>query len=411
MDSQILFYLIIGFIIIEFLISRTLSYLNGKSWQSSLPSYLRDYYNEDEYKKAANYHQDSKKVAWISSIINVILILAMLLFDGFALLDNFLRQYTEDPILLALAFFGILTIPSIVIGLPFSWYSTFHIEEKYGFNKSTKATFIMDQIKGIVLGAVIGGAILSLLIFFYNWAGTYFWLYAWIAMTLISLFFATFATSIFVPIFNKLSPLDTGELKTAIENYAVKVNFPLKNIFIMDGSKRSSKANAFFSGLGRNKSIVLYDTLVESQTTEELVAVLAHEVGHYKKKHIPKSMIISILNTGILFFILGWALGQPMLSEALGATHSFHIGILAFSLLYSPISMITGIFMNYFSRKNEYEADHYAKTTYGAAPMISALKKLSTNHLSNLTPHPAYVFMYYSHPTLIQRIAAIKISK
>jgi len=334
----------------------------------------------------------------------------MLFFDGFALLDNFLRTFTEQPILLALAFFAVLSIISDILSLPFELYSTFVIEEKYGFNKTTAKTFITDKIKGYALGIVIGGAILALLIWFYEWAGSYFWVYAWAFLTLVSLFFATFATSIFLPIFNELKPLEAGKLRTAIEEYAQKVQFPLSKIMIMDGSKRSAKANAFFSGLGKQKSIVLFDTLVEKHETEELVAVLAHEVGHYKEKHIPKSMLISFLHTGLLLFLLNLALANPTLSAALGTENmSFHIGILAFSLLYAPISMLTGIFMNMYSRKNEYEADAYARKTYDGKPLATALKKLSVENLSNLTPHPLYVFMHYSHPTLLQRLQALKV--
>ncbi len=408
--STILFYLIVGFICFEYAFSRILSYLNSKTWQTTLPKELEGLYDEEKYRTAGNYHQENRKMSLIAGTISTIGILLMLFFDGFALLDNFLRTFTEQPILLALAFFAVLSIISDILSLPFELYSTFVIEEKYGFNKTTAKTFITDKIKGYALGIVIGGAILALLIWFYEWAGSYFWVYAWAFLTLVSLFFATFATSIFLPIFNELKPLEAGKLRTAIEEYAQKVQFPLSKIMIMDGSKRSAKANAFFSGLGKQKSIVLFDTLVEKHETEELVAVLAHEVGHYKEKHIPKSMLISFLHTGLLLFLLNLALANPTLSAALGTENmSFHIGILAFSLLYAPISMLTGIFMNMYSRKNEYEADAYARKTYDGKPLATALKKLSVENLSNLTPHPLYVFMHYSHPTLLQRLQALKV--
>jgi len=272
----------------------------------------------------------------------------------------------------------------------------------------TLSTFFIDKLKGYVLTALVGGLILSILIFIYTKTGNYFWILAWIFITLFTLFFSTFYTSLIVPIFNKLSPLEEGDLRAAINIYAKKVKFPLKNIFIVDGSKRSSKANAYFSGLGKSKSIVLYDTLVEKNTVEELVAVLAHEVGHYKKKHIQKGLALSIIQTGVMLFILGYALRSPELSQALGLSEpTFHIGLIAFGILFSPISTILGLFMNQFSRKNEYEADAYAKATHNKENLISALKRLSVDHLSNLKPHPAYVFFYYSHPTLLQRIKAL----
>jgi len=318
------------------------------------------------------------------------------------------KYYTTHYLALPLLFFGVLYIASDILSLPVALYSTFVIEEKYGFNKTTIQTFFIDKIKGYLLTALLGGLVLSVIIIIYNKTGTYFWVLAWLFITLFTLFFSTFYTSLIVPVFNKLSPLEEGDLRAAIQNYASKVQFPLKNIFIIDGSKRSSKANAYFSGLGKSKSIVLYDTLVEKNSVDELVAVLAHEVGHYKKKHIQKSLILSIIQTGVMLFILGYALRSPELSQALGVNEpSFHIGLIAFGILFSPISTILGLFMNQFSRKNEYEADAYAKDTHNKTDLITALKRLHVDHLSNIKPHPAYVFFYYSHPTLLQRIHAL----
>jgi len=344
----------------------------------------------------------------IGSTISLILILAFLFFGGFAWLNEVLSNFTTHYIGLPLLFFGVLFIMSDLLSLPVTLYQTFVIEEKFGFNKTTVKTFIIDKLKGYILTALLGGILLSAIIFIYYKTQTYFWLLAWALITFFTLFFATFFTSLIVPLFNKLSPLEAGELKDAINEYAAKVAFPLKNIFVVDGSKRSSKANAYFSGLGKQKSIVLYDTLINQNTTDELVAILAHEVGHYKKKHIQQSLVISIVQTGVMLFILGLVLKSPLLSQALGVEQpTFHIGLIAFGILFSPISTILGLFMNVFSRKNEYEADAFAKATSNGAALINALKKLSVNHLSNLNPHPAYVFFYHSHPTLLQRLRAL----
>ncbi|MFT6066296.1 MAG: STE24 endopeptidase, partial [Polaribacter sp.] len=294
---------------------------------------------------------------------------------------------------------------SDILTTPFSYYQTFVIEEKFGFNKSTKKTFWFDKIKGWLMSILLGGGILSLIIWFYQFAGENFWIYAWILVAIFSLLMNMFYAKLIVPIFNKQKPLESGELKSAIENYAKKVGFTLNNIFVIDGSKRSTKANAYFSGFGLQKRITLFDTLINDLETAEIVAVLAHEVGHYKKKHVIFNLGSSILLTGLTLFILSLFINSSLLSEALGvSTPSFHIGLIAFGILYSPISEITGLFMNYMSRKFEYQADNYAKETFEASPLISSLKKLSKNSLSNLTPHPAYVFMHYSHPTLLERI-------
>jgi len=315
---------------------------------------------------------------------------------------------TPTPWYRAIGFFGILMVLSEIFSLPFSLYKTFVIEEKFGFNKTTVVTYISDKIKGYILTIIVGGGLIALMSYIFDLAPNYFWLIAWGVVTAFSLFMTAFYTSWFLPLFNKLSPLQAGELRSKIEEYSKKVDFPLNNIFVMDASKRSSKANAFFSGIGSKKSIVLYDTLIKEHSTDELVAVLAHEVGHYKRKHIFKNQILSILSTGIVFFILGWALNNPNLSGALGADQpSFHMGLVAFSLLYSPISMLMGIFMNRLSRKYEYEADDYAKTTSDANALKTCLKKMSVHHLSNLQPHPAYVYVNYSHPPLLDRLKAL----
>ena len=406
--AQTLLYLLIAFITFEYILSRVLDYLNLKNWSDKVPDRLKDIYAEDKYRKAQAYDRANKKLSFVTGTLSFIIIILMLWFGGFGWLDEFVRQYTEHPIWMALMFFGILFIASDIINLPFSIYAVFGIEERFGFNKMTPKTFVLDKVKGYLLTAIVGGGILSLIIYFYYWAGDYFWLVAWVAVSIISLFFTMFYTSVLVPIFNKLRPLEEGELRNSIESYAEKVKFPLKNTFVIDGSKRSTKANAYFSGLGHRKSIVLFDTLIEKHTNDELTAVLAHEVGHYKKKHIQKGFVISTIQMGVLFFLLGIFLDSPVIAEMLGAEQtSFHIGLIGFGLLYSPISMVTGLLMNMYSRKNEYEADAFAKKTYSATPLKEALKKLSVDNLSNLNPHPAYVFVYYSHPPLLKRLNAL----
>ncbi|NND52252.1 MAG: M48 family metallopeptidase, partial [Flavobacteriaceae bacterium] len=309
----------------------------------------------------------------------------------------------------ALIFFGIIMLGSDLISTPFSYYSTFVIEEKFGFNKTTKKTFLLDKLKGWIMLAILGGGLLALIIWFYQVTGKNFWLYAWGLVTIFTVFMNMFYSRLIVPIFNKQTPLEIGELRDKISNYAQTVGFKLNKIFVIDGSKRSTKANAYFSGFGSEKRVTLYDTLINDLEDEEIVAVLAHEVGHYKRKHIIFNLISSIVLTGLTLFILSLFISKPVLSQALGVEiPSFHIGLVAFGILYSPFSEITGLVMNLFSRKFEYQADNYAKSTYKAEPLISSLKKLSKNNLSNLTPHPAYVFMHYSHPTLFQRIQNLR---
>jgi STE24 endopeptidase len=403
--AQVILYVIIGFILFEFLLSKVLSYLNLQTWNKPLPAEVKDLYDAKKYAEAKDYAFANYKVGMVTSVIMLAITISVLWFKGFAGVDELAHQISPLPVVQALVFFGFVGLCSSLIGLPFEIYDTFWIEEKFGFNKTTPAVFVMDKLKGLLLGVVVGGGIIALLTFLYGLLGDKFWLAAWAVVALFSIFFAMFYTNLLLPIFNKLTPLESGELRSSIEKYAATVQFPLTNIMVMDGSKRSTKANAFFSGMGSKKSIVLYDNLIKDMNTQEITAVLAHEVGHYKKKHVLQSMVISVAQMGIMFFIFGWLAGNPLMAEVLGAKqNSFHLSLVTFSLLYSPISIITGLLMNGFSRKNEYEADTFAKETYAVEPMVTALKKLSVNHLSNLQPHPAFVFFNYSHPTLLQRM-------
>ena len=405
MSSTTLFYIIIGILIISFIVDKILETLNEKRFDDEIPEKLKDVYDKKEYKKSQAYKKTKAKFSKITSIFSTTLTLVFFFLDGFNFIDTIARNHTENPILMALIFFGIILLVSEIIAIPLSYYSTFVIEDKFGFNKSTKKIFWSDKIKGILMSALLGGGILALIIWFYQLTGENFWIYAWILIALFSLLMNMFYAKLIVPLFNKQSPLEAGVLKTAIEKYAEKVGFTINNIFVIDGSKRSTKANAYFSGFGSQKRITLYDTLINDLETDEIVAVLAHEVGHYKRKHIVFNLISSILLTGLTLFVLSIFINSPLLSEALGVSiPSFHIGLIAFGILYSPISRITGLFMNLMSRKFEYQADNFAKDTFESKALITSLKKLSKNSLSNLTPHPAFVFAQYSHPTLLERI-------
>ncbi|WP_431135039.1 M48 family metallopeptidase [Psychroserpens mesophilus] len=409
MTAQTLFYIIISIIVINFIIDKVLDALNAKHYDDAIPEELNDVYDEAEYKKSQAYKKTNYKFGIFSSTFSIILTLGFLLLDGFEYIDNIARSYTENPIGIALIFFGIIMIGSDLISLPFSIYKTFVIEEQFGFNKTTVKTFILDKIKGLLMSAILGGGILALIIWFYQQTQEQFWLYAWGIVTVFTVFMNLFYARLIVPLFNKQTPLEDGTLREQISEYAQSVGFSLKNIFVIDGSKRSTKANAYFSGFGSEKRITLYDTLVNDLEEEEIVAVLAHEVGHYKRNHIIFNLVSSIVLTGIMLFILSVFISNPLLSNALGVeTPSFHVGLIAFGMLYSPISELIGLAMNYISRKFEYQADDYAKTTYKAEPLITSLKKLSKNSLSNLTPHPSYVWMHYSHPTLLERVRNLK---
>lgn len=405
---SILTIVIIAFILFDFILDLILDHLNAKSWELPIPKELEGIYDEEKYNKAKKYYKARERLGNISTVLSTVLIIVFLLLKGFAVVHLHVAAITASPVLQALLFFGLFAVVSDIIGLPFELYGIFVIEEKFGFNKMTWKTYVTDKLKGYILGAVVGGLLLSLFVWFYTIAGAMFWIYAWVLFTVFTLFITMFYTTLIVPIFNKLQPLESGSLREKIEAFAQKINFPLTNIFVIDGSKRSTKANAYFSGMGNKKTIVLYDTLIKEQTEEELVSVLAHEVGHYKLKHIKKSMIISVFQMGALLFILSLFINRPELSQALGLQTNvpvFHLGLIAFSLLYSPISLITGIFMHMLSRKNEFEADDYAKQNTGTGEhLINALKKLSSNNLSNLNPDKWYVFFHYSHPPLLERV-------
>lgn len=407
--EKTLFIIILVIIVLDFALDRVMDYLNASRWSNVLPDELKGIYEEEKYRKSQDYARINMRFGIITSSLSFLLILAMLVFGGFGWLEGWVRQFTEHPVLMAMLFFVILGLASDLISTPFDVYDTFVIEEKFGFNRTTVKTYILDKLKGWLLAVVIGGALLAIFVWFYYAAGALFWLYAWLFVTGFSIFMMMFYSTLIVPLFNKQTPLEDGELREAIEAFSRKAGFKLDNIFVIDGSKRSSKANAYFSGLGPKKRIVLFDTLIKDHTTGELVAVLAHEIGHYKKKHTLKGMLVSVITTGVMLYLLGLFINRPELSMALGGQQaSFHLGILAFGLLYAPVSLILGILGNRLSRKHEFEADAFAATNYASQPLQEALKKLSVNNLSNLRPHPAYVYVHYSHPPLLQRLEHLK---
>ncbi|WP_299127169.1 M48 family metallopeptidase [uncultured Winogradskyella sp.] len=409
MTAQTLFYIIIAIIIINFIKDKILDALNARHFNDPIPEELNDVYDDREYKKSQSYKATNYKFGAWSSLFSLVLTLGFLCFDGFEYVDDIARSYSKKPISIGLIFFGIILIASDILSTPFSYYKTFVIEERFGFNKTTKKTFVLDKLKGLIMSIILGGGIIALIIWFYQITSNQFWLYAWGIVTAFTVFMNMFYSKLIVPLFNKQTPLEEGDLRNKISEYAKSVGFSLNKIFIIDGSKRSTKANAYFSGFGSEKRVTLYDTLVNDLEDEEIVAVLAHEVGHYKRKHIIFNLAASILLTGLTLYILSIFISNPLLSNAIGVeTPSFHVGLVAFGLLYAPISELTGLIMNYVSRVFEYQADNYAKNTYKGEPLISSLKKLSKNSLSNLTPHKAYVFMHYSHPKLLDRIKNLK---
>lgn len=417
MTSEFWFLIIIGLVIFNFLFSNILDYINHKNWKDKIPSELEDFYDKEKYKKAKLYSISKSKIGLLSSIISFLFVISLLVFNGYGFLNQlvysdslnlFLPFEINTSFARSGVFFLILFILNSLISIPFSYYNTFIIEEKYGFNKTSKSTFFLDIIKSTILSILIGGFLLFAALYLYDNINEGFWLWLWIGLSLLMVFINMFYADLIVPIFNKLTPLNNVELRNKIENYSKDVGYLLKNIYVIDGSKRSTKANAFFSGLGPRKTIALYDTLIEKHTENELVAVLAHEVGHFKKKHVLSGLLMSVMQIGIMAFFFELCLKLPEISIALGGLDTnFHLGLIGFSIIFSPISMISSILMNYVSRKNEFEADAYAKETFNGEDLSLALKKLSVDSLSNIYPHPLYVFFHYSHPPLIQRLRAL----
>ena len=395
-------------VIATYLLETWLDHLNQRTARNPLDAKIANLYDAAERERSIAYSAERTRFGFYSSSFSTALMILALGLGWFAALDNWVRDKFENQILISLAFIGLLSVISWWLTLPFSLYSTFKIEAKYGFNKTTPKTYIQDVVKGTLLSVLIGGSILAAVIWIYQELGKNFWIWAWALVATFSLVMFMFGTSLILPLFNKLTPVPEGELRSEIESYARSQGYEIGRLFVMDGSRRSTKANAFFSGLGKSKTIVLFDTLIEKLNTKEIVAVLAHEIGHYKKKHTLSMFLLSNLQSLAIFALLGWLLQFESLSTALGADQaSFHLSALAFFILFTPLNILLGLANNSWSRKCEFEADTFAKDTYVTDSMITALKKISTDSLANLSPHPIYVKFNYSHPTLIQRIENI----
>lgn len=397
---------ILATILVDFVLSQIADYLNLKNMSDSIPDEFLDTFDKDNYIKSQNYTRANTKFGLAVELFDLALLLVFWFSGGFNILDQFIRTFHLAPIWSGIIFIGVLMAAKSLLALPFDIYSTFVIEENFGFNKTTPGTFVMDRLKTLAIGVIIGAPLLALILGIFEYLGDQAWLYGWGAMTIISLLLSYIAPTWILPLFNKYESLEAGALRDSIMNYAKSVNYSLADIFKMDGSKRSTKSNAFFTGFGKNKRIALYDTLIDQLNVKEMTAVLAHEIGHYKKRHIIIGLVLGIVQAGVMFYLLNIFITHQGLFEAFYVQKmSVYAGLLFFGMLYSPIEMLLSVAMHIISRRNEYEADQFASETTGdAASMISALKKLSVNNLMNLRPHPFYVFLNYSHPPVLKRM-------
>ena len=408
-NPETLFNVLITIIVLNFLKDSILDYLNSTYFNNEIPEIISDIYDNEKYLKSQEYKKTQYKFNRISSIYSLLILLLFFYFDGFLIVDNYCRSLFDSEIVISLSFFGIIYFGNDILSIPFSLYYTFIIEERFGFNKTSFKTFINDKLKSWLLTILFGGGILCFIILQFESVGQNFWIVAWVFMSILTVLIQGLYAQIIVPLFNKQTKLEDGELKSEIEKYSTNVGFNLSNIFVIDGSKRSTKANAYFSGFGKQKRVTLYDTLINKLNKQQIVAVIAHEIGHYKKNHIIFNLLFSIIQTGIMLYILSLLIYMPIFSEALNIeNHSFHIALVTFSILYTPISEISSLIFNLFSRKFEHEADEYADKSFDGKYLIQALKVLTKDSLSNLTPHPKYVWWHYSHPTLLERINQLR---
>ncbi len=404
------YYLIIIFALaVEYLLSTVSSILDMGNIVEEVPADFQDVYDREKYARSQSYLRDRTRFGIFSSTFSLLLILVVIHTGLFGVLDQFVRVQTIQPILAGLLFFGIIFIIQDIISLPFSIYSTFVIEEKFEFNRTTPKTFVIDKLKGYALTVILGSAVIVPILFFFERFGPRGWWIAWGLVTLFMIAVQPLFVHVIAPLFNKFTPLEEGELRTAIEEYSEKVKFPIGRIDVMDGSKRSGHSNAYFSGLGKSRRIALFDTLLEKHTTEEIISVVAHEVGHYKRKHIIKGTALGILETGVMLFIFNLIMKDAALFAVFGVSDiSVYGGLVFFAMLYAPVSMITSLLTTAVSRKNEFEADTFSlETTENPQALVNMLKGLAANNLAHLTPHPLKVFLSYSHPPVISRIAAV----
>jgi STE24 endopeptidase len=397
-------------VIADFILNLVADHLNLKMVTENLPALFQGTYDEASYSKSQEYLRVNTRFGWISSGFSLMIMLVIWFGKGFPFVDTWIRSFGRGPVVTGLLYIGFLVLIYAVLSQPFSLYTTFVIEERFGFNQTTAKTYVIDLLKGMLLSIMLGGPLLAGILAFFEYAGEAAWLYCWFVIIVYMFVIQFIAPTWIMPIFNKFTPLAEGELKTAILSYAQSIQFPLKNVYVMDGSKRSSKSNAFFTGFGKNKRIVLFDTLIAQHTVTELVAVLAHEMGHYKKKHILQGMLIGIFQTGIMLYLLSFFISYQGLFDAFYMHQtSVYAGLIFFGMLYSPVDFFVGIATQKLSRKNEFQADEFSvETTRNPNAMINALKKLSVHNLSNLLPHPFYVILNYSHPPVLKRIEAIQ---
>jgi len=411
MTSEIIYYLILAFIIAQFLFSKYVDYLNIKALDDHLPDEFSDVFDSEKYKKSQDYLKANTRFGGINSTVSTGITVLFLLLKGPGWLDGIVRSWSESWVWQSLGFIAVLYGVTQLISIPFSIYGTFVIEERFGFNKTTARTFVTDFLKSLLLTILIGVPVYLAVIWFFRSYADNGWLMAWGALTLFTLVIMYVAPVWIMPLFNKFTALEDGsELNQAIQSMCKKAEFTLKGVYTMDGSRRSAKSNAFFTGFGKNKKIALFDTLIEKHTTGELVAVLAHEIGHYKKRHIFQSMVLSFLTSALMLFLLGLFLKSPLIFSAFGVEQpSVYAGLFIFGFIFAPVNFIISMLLNILSRKNEFEADRFAAEITGQPTvMIDALKKLSADNLSNLTPHPLKVFLEYSHPPVLQRIDALR---
>jgi STE24 endopeptidase len=402
--------IILAVLLIEYFVNLFADYLNLKTLIDNLPKEFEKLYDEASYRKSQSYTRTRIHFELIESSISLLVILGFWFGRGFQYLDVILKDYKLGEIGTGMVYIGVIIILRSLISLPFQIYSTFNIESKYGFNKTTIKTFIVDIIKGLLLGILLGGPLLFIVLIIFQYGGFYAWAYCWVILSLFILIVQFIAPTWILPLFNKFTPLENGELRKSIIDYSNSVDFSVKDIYVMDGSKRSSKSNAFFTGFGNNKRIVLFDTLIAKHNVTELTAILAHEVGHYKLKHILQAIVISILHSGLMFFLLSFFLRDKNLFDAFYVDNvSVYTGLIFFGMLFAPIEFLLGIVLQWMSRRNEYQADHFASnTTRNPIALVDALKKLSLDNLSHLTPHPFYVFLNNSHPPVLERLRSLK---